>query len=73
MLDIHLAPVPHDHHGQILGIGQVQLIQKRLIPADDLLGAGIKRKTELVLQFQTIVFMIHDPGHCPCLPRRFSL
>lgn len=47
---------PEDHHGDVLGIGQVQLVQKRFITADDLLGACVERETELVPQAQAVVF-----------------
>ena len=47
--------LPEHHHGDVLGVGQVDLVQKGLVALDDLPRAGVQREAQLVLQLQAVV------------------
>ena len=52
-----LFPKHHQHNK--LRIGQIQRIQEGLVAADDLLGAGIERKTQLIFQRKHFLLILH--------------
>lgn len=54
----------HHHHCDVLRISEVKFVKIRFICFYDLLRAGVKRKTDLVLQFEGIVSILHNAPAC---------
>ena len=50
LLDAQLPVLPQHHHGDVLRVGQVELVKKRLVCLDDLLRVGIQREADLIFE-----------------------
>lgn len=48
--------LPHDHHDDVLRVGESELLQVRRVLAYELLGACVEWEAYLVLKLQSVVF-----------------
>ena len=56
---VDLLFLPENHHDDVLGIGQIQPVEKGLVFPGDQVGYGIQGKTQLIFQTQRGVSVIH--------------
>ncbi|MNC59010.1 hypothetical protein D3C75_1087870 [compost metagenome] len=51
LLEADLVPRPERQHHQVLGVGQIQLVQERPIGTHHRIGGAVEGKTDLLFQF----------------------
>ena len=50
LLATELTVLPNDEHGEVLGVGEIELLKKRCEGANGFLGARIEQKAEMMVK-----------------------